>query len=171
MVRRKNVAEVLGFERATDAVKYLDEDEKGVIINHTLGGNQEMLTINESGLYSLILKSRKPEAKAFKKWVTSEGIPSIRKTGAYMTTEVLESVLLDPKNMIRILQNLVEEKEKRQELETKIEILTHEIQVKDSGLPERTTERFQRTVTLIATAEAYTSFKKLLGHPDISFSL
>jgi prophage antirepressor-like protein len=61
----------------------LDDDEKGLRSVQTLGGNQEMLCINESGLYSLILGSRKPQAKRFKKWVTGEVIPSIRKTGSY----------------------------------------------------------------------------------------
>ncbi|MCX7206760.1 MAG: Bro-N domain-containing protein [Proteobacteria bacterium] len=61
----------------------LDDDEKGVCSIHTLGGQQEMSIINESGLYSLILGSRKPEAKVFKKWVTSEVLPAIRKTGSY----------------------------------------------------------------------------------------
>lgn len=61
----------------------LDEDERGIVIVNTPSGEQEMLVINESGLYSLILTSRKPEAKRFKKWVTSEVLPSIRKTGQY----------------------------------------------------------------------------------------
>lgn len=61
----------------------LDDDEKGVNTVHTLGGDQRLTVINESGLYSLILGSRKPEAKKFKKWVTSEVLPAIRKTGSY----------------------------------------------------------------------------------------
>lgn len=65
------------------ALERLDADEKGVSSIHTLGGDQDMTIINESGLYSLILGSRKPEAKKFKKWVTSEVLPSIRKTGSY----------------------------------------------------------------------------------------
>lgn len=65
------------------ALERLDDDEKGVSSIHTPGGDQEMTVINESGLYSLILGSRKPEAKKFKKWVTSEVLPSIRQTGSY----------------------------------------------------------------------------------------
>ena len=68
---------------ATEQTRRLDEDEKGLRTVQTLGGPQDMLIINESGLYSLILTSRKPEAKRFKKWVTSEVLPSIRKTGSY----------------------------------------------------------------------------------------
>jgi len=63
----------------------LDDDEKGVVSNDTPGGQQEMTTINESGLYSLILSSRKPEARAFKRWVTHEVLPTIRKTCRYST--------------------------------------------------------------------------------------
>ena len=65
----KDVCDVLGFRTAHDGIKYLDEDEKGTINYRTPGGKQDMITINESGLYSLILRSRKPEAKAFRKWV------------------------------------------------------------------------------------------------------
>ncbi|PHV11506.1 BRO-N domain-containing protein [Chitinimonas sp. BJB300] len=68
------------------ALERLDGDEKGVNSIHTLGGEQEMTTVSESGLYALVLGSRKPEAKRFKRWVTSEVLPSIRKTGAYHTT-------------------------------------------------------------------------------------
>jgi prophage antirepressor-like protein len=70
------------------AVASLDDDEKGVSNVYTLGGMQKMLCINESGLYHLIFTSRKGEAKAFRKWVTSEVIPSIRKTGSYSIPQV-----------------------------------------------------------------------------------
>jgi len=74
---------VLNIADVSDAVERLDDDEKGRGKIPTPGGDQEMLTINESGLYTLILRSNKPEAKSFRKWVTSEVLPSIRKTGAY----------------------------------------------------------------------------------------
>jgi prophage antirepressor-like protein len=79
----KDVCDVLEIENSRDTVRRLDEDEKGVGIIDTLGGNQEMAIINEPGLYSLILTSRKPEAKEFKRWITHEVIPAIRKTGSY----------------------------------------------------------------------------------------
>lgn len=79
----QDVSEALEYRNAPDMTRNLDDDEKGTQIVRTLGGDQEMTVINESGLYSAILKSRKPEAKAFKKWVTSEVLPSIRKTGSY----------------------------------------------------------------------------------------
>ena len=76
-----DVLAVLDLDRK--ALERLDDDEKGVSSIHTLGGEQQMSIINESGLYSLVLGSRKPEAKPFKKWVTAEVLPSIRKTGVY----------------------------------------------------------------------------------------
>lgn len=81
----KDVCEILGLTNSRKATSTLDEEEKGVTICDTPGGKQQLTIINESGLYSLILKSRKPEAKAFKKWVTSEVLPSIRKYGYYIS--------------------------------------------------------------------------------------
>lgn len=80
----KDVAEALGYARTADAVKaHIDADDKGVCDLPTPGGRQETTIINESGLYSLVLSSKMPKAKAFKRWITSEVIPSIRKTGSY----------------------------------------------------------------------------------------
>ena len=80
----KDVAEALGYARTADAVKaHIDADDKGVCVLPTPGGRQETTIINESGLYSLVLSSKLPSAKAFKRWITSEVIPSIRKTGSY----------------------------------------------------------------------------------------
>jgi hypothetical protein len=79
-----DIAKILGYKLATDMAKMLDEDEKGMQNLHTLGGDQELLVVSESGLYAAILKSRRPEAKKFRKWVTAEVLPSIRKTGAYL---------------------------------------------------------------------------------------
>lgn len=79
-----DVCGVLGITNPRDALrKSLDEDEKGVAAIYTPGGEQEVSTVNESGLYSLILRSRKPQAKAFKRWITHEVIPSLRKHGKY----------------------------------------------------------------------------------------
>lgn len=81
----KDVAEILGYERPTDAVrKRVDPDDRGVAKMETPSGAQEMTIINESGLYSLILSSKLPKAKEFKRWVTAEVLPIIRKTGGYV---------------------------------------------------------------------------------------
>ena len=82
----KDICAILEIENTSHAVSKLDEDEKGIIISETLGGNQETLIVSESGLYHLVFKSRKKEAKAFRKWVTSEVLPQIRQTGHYRHT-------------------------------------------------------------------------------------
>lgn len=90
----KDVAEILGYERPTDAVrKRVDPDDRGVAKMETPSGVQEMTIINESGLYSLILSSKLPKAKEFKRWVTAEVLPAIRKTGGYVndTAQFVES--------------------------------------------------------------------------------
>ena len=78
-----DVCKALGLAHGRDAVAALDSDEKGVDSIDTLGGKQSVTIINEPGLYSLVLSSRKPEAQAFKRWITHEVLPSIRKTGGY----------------------------------------------------------------------------------------
>jgi len=81
----RDVCDILGIQNANDALaKSIDEDEKGVDTVYTPGGSQQMATVNEAGLYSLILRSRKPDAKKFKRWVTHEVIPSIRRHGFYV---------------------------------------------------------------------------------------
>ena len=81
----KDVAEVLGYSNTSDALKkHVDIEDKGVAKCDTLGGTQEMIVINESGLYSLVLRSKLPGAKKFRRWVTSEVLPQIRKTGGYV---------------------------------------------------------------------------------------
>lgn len=80
----KDVCEVLGATNDRNVAARLDTDEKGARLMDTLGGPQEMTVINESGLYSVILRSDKPKAKTFRKWVTSEVLPAIRREGAYV---------------------------------------------------------------------------------------
>lgn len=79
-----DVCRALGLGNSSMAVSKLDEDEKGISLIDTLGGEQKLGIVNEPGLYALVLSSRKPEAKAFKRWITHEVIPSIRKTGGYI---------------------------------------------------------------------------------------
>ena len=83
----KDVAKALGYKNTHDALnKHVDNEDKGVANRDTLGGAQKMVVINESGLYSLILSSKLEQAKAFKRWVTSEVLPQIRRTGGYIPT-------------------------------------------------------------------------------------
>lgn len=80
----KDICECLAISKHRDAISRLDSDERGSLKVDTLGGKQEMATVNEYGLYSLVLSSRKPEAKEFKRWITHDVIPQIRKTGQYV---------------------------------------------------------------------------------------
>lgn len=110
----KDVCDILEMGNPRSSLALLDEDEKGVHSMDTPGGKQEMTIISEPGLYSLILRSRKPEAKAFKRWVTHEVIPSIRKHGLYATEEVVDRILDDPDFGITLLQRYKFEREQRQ---------------------------------------------------------
>ena len=108
-----DVCKVLELTTPARVAGRLEDDEKGVSLIHTLGGKQNVTVINESGLYSVILRSDKPQAKPFRRWVTSEVLPSIRKHGAYMTDQTLEQALTSPDFLIQLATQLKEEKEQR----------------------------------------------------------
>ncbi len=100
----KDIAVALGYSNTRDALaKRVDAEDKGVAKCDTLGGTQELAVINESGLYSLILSSKLPSAKKFKRWVTSEVLPAIRKTGHYGNTPLKDVI-----NLIRITRDNME---------------------------------------------------------------
>ncbi len=105
----KDVADILGYANPRKAIiDHVDEEDKtdGVTIRDSIGREQNPVCINESGLYSLILSSKLPTAKKFKRWVTAEVLPSIRQTGTYMTAETIEKVLYNPDMIIGIAQQL-----------------------------------------------------------------
>ena len=113
--------------RVLDIKQFRANDRLGedVISNHTLstrGGNQQFMFINEDGLYDVILDSRKPEAKRFRKWVTSEVLPSIRKHGAYLTEKSIERALKEPDFLIELATNLKKEKQAREFAEERNEV-------------------------------------------------
>ena len=119
----KDVADILGYTNSRDALgsHVDDEDKNTVAISDGKRGNPNQTVINESGLYSLILSSKLPQAKQFKRWVTSEVLPSIRKHGTYMTPEKIEEVLLNPDTIISLAQELKDERALRNRLQDKIE--------------------------------------------------
>ena len=125
----KDVCEVLGLSSPHKVFDRLDEDEKGRNQIPTPGGEQEMTVINESGLYNVILRSDKPEAKPFRKWVTSEVLPSLRKHGAYMTPETLEQAILNPDMMIKLCTALKDEQDKNKALQAVNSSLTVDNQI------------------------------------------
>lgn len=122
----KDVAEVLGYKKPRNAIKthVRDKHKKDAPIQGDLGGLQEMTIISEPGLYSLVLKSKAPQAEQFQDWVTEEVLPTIRKHGAYATENKLEEMLNDPQTMITTLQRLKEEQDKRKALEVEVETQT-----------------------------------------------
>ena len=110
----KDVADILGYSNTRDALsKHIDDEDKLTSQIATAGQNRNVIVINESGLYSLILSSKLPTAKKFKRWVTSEVLPSIRKHGMYATDELIAN----PDIAIAAFQALKEEREQRQLLQ------------------------------------------------------
>lgn len=117
----KDVADILGYQNGSrDINRHTDEEDRFKTM--VFDGNQlkETIVINESGLYSLILSSKLPNAKKFKRWVTSEVLPTIRKHGAYLTTEKLEEVMNDPDAWIRVLTELKHERSQKEKLQMEV---------------------------------------------------
>lgn len=117
-----DVCKALELEKTNRALSRLDDDEKGAHSVSTPGGRQRMSIISESGLYSLILGSRKPEAKAFKRWITHAVIPSIRKHGAYMTDSLLDALEAHPEAVPEYLNRLRSENARNRELTRRLRI-------------------------------------------------
>ncbi len=113
-----DVVRILGYSEAAAMTRTLDDDEKGLRTVQTLGGEQSVSIVSEPGLYSAIIRSRIPEAKAFRRWITHEVIPAIRKHGGYLTPDAIEKTLTDPDFIIRLATDLKAERAKRAELET-----------------------------------------------------
>ena len=120
----RDVATVLGYSNPRKAIgDHVDDEDKGVTKCDTLGGSQDLTIINESGLYSLILSSKLPNAKAFKRWVTSEVLPAIRKHGLYAIDDILEN----PDIAIQALTKLKEERAARKALELDNQVKSQQI--------------------------------------------
>ncbi|EGQ1753756.1 phage antirepressor [Staphylococcus pseudintermedius] len=121
----KDIAEILGYSKARNAIaKHVDfEDKKDAPIQGPLGGTQKMTIINESGLYSLIFSSKLDSAKRFKRWVTSEVLPAIRKHGIYATDSVIEQTIQNPDYIIHVLTEFKKEREGRLVAEQQVQEL------------------------------------------------
>ena len=141
----KDVATVLGYSNASKAVAvHVDTEDKDFIMldiadaqnGNVPIGKTKTTIINESGLYSLVLSSKLPNAKKFKRWVTSEVLPSIRKHGMYATAQTIETMLADPDNAIKVFIALKEERAKRIEQEKQIATLTAENQMQAQQIAE-----------------------------------
>ena len=151
----KDVAIVLGYGNTKDALlSHIDEEDRAILQrseNATFEiPNRGLTSINESGLYSLIVSSKLPTAKEFKRWVTSEVLPTIRKHGAYMDMDVIEKTLTNPDFIIQLATTLKEEKQRRMEAEAKIAADEHKVDFYNavgSTSATLTIERFAKLVT------------------------
>ena len=154
-----DVATSLGYADAQKAIKnHVDEDDKLIRQISVSGQMRNVICINESGVYALVFSSKLPKAKEFKRWVTSEVLPSIRKHGAYMTEQTIEQIITSPDFLIKLATELKNEKEARQEAEAKNFKLEHEV----VGLNEKISElkpkadyvdRILKSTSLVTTTQ------------------
>lgn len=124
----KDVAIALGYSNPSNAVvNHVDSEDKTTYLNQVSGSNYKTKTtvINESGLYSLVLSSKLPTAKEFKRWITKDVIPSIRKYGMYATMDTIDKMLANPDNAIKMLTALKQEREAKEQAYKTIDMLTH----------------------------------------------
>ena len=170
----KDVAEILGYKNPNEAIQdHVDNEDK--FLRSSMGsemlklfssvkdiqnkfGRQDNWFVNESGVYALVFSSKLPKAKEFKRWVTSEVLPAIRKHGAYMTEQTVEKALTSPDFLIQLATNLKKEQEARQEAEAKNFKLEHEV----VGLNEKISElkpkadyvdRILKSTSLVTTTQ------------------
>lgn len=129
----KDVCDILEIRNPSDALQSLDDDEKTNLGNSYVWSEpgRRPLIISEPGLYRLVMRSRKPEAKEFQRWITHEVLPSIRKHGAYMTQQTLDKALTSPDFLIQLAIKLKEEQEKVKALESKAKALDAFTDVED----------------------------------------
>lgn len=144
-----DVALILGYRNSPDATRLLDEDEKGAHILRTPGGAQEFTIISESGLYSLILRSRREEARRFRKWVTGEVLPAIHRTGTY----VLPGLSQVPQSLPEALRLAADLAEQREQLAAENALLTPKAQVYDALISADGTYAVGDAAKLLGTGE------------------
>ncbi|MCW8106125.1 phage antirepressor [Lactobacillus mulieris] len=166
----KDVAEVLGYKKPENAVaNHVDEEDKTTTLIQGTGSNYKSKTVivNESGLYSLIISSKLPTAKKFKRWVTSEVLPAIRKHGGYLTDEKIEEALYNPDTLIKLATQLKEEREGRLIAEQQVA----ELKPKASYLDEILANKELITVSVIAKDYGMSAmqFNKLLHNLKVQF--
>ena len=128
----KDVCDILELNNITEALRGLDSDELASAILKSGGQGREMRLISESGLYTLIMRSNKPEARRFRKWVTAEVLPTIRKHGIYTTEEMARRFIKDPRALEYTIRGLLEEKEKNAVLTAKIQEDAHKVSFYDA---------------------------------------
>jgi prophage antirepressor-like protein len=171
----RDVTSILGYANPSDALKKrVDDEDKGVANCDTLGGSQKLAIINESGLYCLILSSKLPTAKAFKRWVTSEILPSIRKHGGYLTDNVMDQLIENPESSMKFFAILKEERARNDSLEKLREALDEYVaELKPKGHYYDVILQCPGAVLTSVIAKEYgmtaIKFNKLLHDLDIQF--
>ena len=140
-----DVCRALGIGDTYKAIEHLDDDEKGRSLIPALSGEQEMLVVNAPGLYALIFATSKPEARAFKRWISHEVIPTTREHGAYATQELLENIISDPDFIIRLLNALKDERAKREKLESALMIARPKVAYFDALVERKTLKGIKET--------------------------
>ncbi|MDF7665695.1 phage antirepressor KilAC domain-containing protein [Bifidobacterium sp. ESL0745] len=118
-----DICKALGMKSSNMVADRLEPNEKGHTIIDTLGGKQNMAIVNESGVYAIIMRSRKPEAKRFRIWVTGEVLPTIRKTGGYGKQVDVDKLLSEPENLMKLIGNYADAKQGREVAEAKVKEL------------------------------------------------
>ena len=159
----KDVAEILGYSNTRDALsKRVDDEDKGVAKCDTLGGIQELTIINESGFYSLVLSSKLETAKKFKRWVTSEVLPSIRQTGNYISGTSQYSIQDIVKETIcQVVPMIIQELEDKSEREKYAERELEKLEMKVKRRIER---------LLYSGKHSYTGISKILQSEGFEIS-
>jgi len=166
-----DVAAILGYERPRKAVlDHVDaEDRDGVPIQDSIGRMQNTPIINESGLYSLMLKSKLPTAKKFKRWVTSEVLPSIRKHGAYINEDVLRRMQEDSEFTAELLRNLTAEQQRSNALVCRVAQLTPKAQYHDIIL--QCPDAVQASIIAKDYGMTAIAFNKMLNRLRVQFKI
>lgn len=145
-----DVCNALGLANNREAVAGLDDDEKGVGIADTPGGKQTMVVITESGLYSLVLRSRRPEAKTFRKWITSEVLPTLRRTGTYTVVPAPPPPPFDlPKTFSEALRLLADSCEQAEALKLQVEAQRPAVEFVESYVQTEGTFGLRETAKLL----------------------
>lgn len=163
----KDVCDILEIGDVSSALRRLDDEDKGTDTIPTLGGNQQMAVVNESGLYNLIFTSRKDEAKQFKKWVTNEVLPSIRKTGVYQPPKSQAELSL------MMAESLVQHENRLKDMEQRLYIANERINNIDKVNPTGDEQQqFNKMIRLFAAKNGLTfqnAYREFKGCYNIAY--
>ena len=151
----KDVAEALGYKDTVNALKsHVDEEDKRGWQIATPGGKQTVTIINESGLYSLVLSSKLPDAKKFKRWITSDVVPSVRTTGVYMTGNAADRILQDPDFIIQLATQVKERNAQLAAANEKIALDAPKVEYFDRAVERGDNLSFRDTAKVLGVSQS-----------------